>query len=87
MALASKLSGLQIHSVPEIDRVKKRLRHHAGVNIHFLIVVPDWPMAEMAQVSGLEAEPDSTPEEVRRIITSEVERWTPVIKSIGLQLE
>jgi hypothetical protein len=84
MALASKLSGLQIHSVPEIDRVKKRLRHHAGV---FLIVVPDWPMAEMAQVSGLEAEPDSTPEEVRRIITSEVERWTPVIKSIGLQLE
>jgi tripartite-type tricarboxylate transporter receptor subunit TctC len=37
--------------------------------------------------SGLEAEPDSTPEEVRAIITSEVERWTPVIKSIGLQLE
>jgi tripartite-type tricarboxylate transporter receptor subunit TctC len=37
--------------------------------------------------SGLEAEPDSTPEEVRRIVASEVERWTPVIKRIGLQLE
>jgi len=37
--------------------------------------------------SGLEPEPDSTPEEVRRIMASEVERWTPVIKGIGLQLE
>jgi tripartite-type tricarboxylate transporter receptor subunit TctC len=37
--------------------------------------------------SGLEPEPNSTPEEVRRILTSEVERWTPVIKGIGLRLE
>jgi tripartite-type tricarboxylate transporter receptor subunit TctC len=37
--------------------------------------------------SGLEPEPDSTPDEVRRIVTSEVARWTPVIKGIGLQLE
>lgn len=37
--------------------------------------------------SGLEPESDSTPEEVRRIMASEVERWTPVIKGIGLQLE
>ena len=37
--------------------------------------------------SGLEPEPDSTPETVRQILASEVERWTPVIKGIGLQLE
>ena len=37
--------------------------------------------------SGLEPEPDSTPQEVRRILASEVERWAPVIKGIGLQLE
>jgi tripartite-type tricarboxylate transporter receptor subunit TctC len=37
--------------------------------------------------SGLEPEPDSAPQEVRRIVSSEVERWTPVIKDIGLQLE
>jgi len=37
--------------------------------------------------SGLEPEPDSTLDEVRRIMASEVERWTPVIKGIGLQLE
>ena len=37
--------------------------------------------------SGLEPEPESTPEEVRRVLTSEIERWTPVIKGIGLQLE
>jgi tripartite-type tricarboxylate transporter receptor subunit TctC len=37
--------------------------------------------------SGLEPQPDSAPEEVRRILSSEVERWTPVIKGIGLQLE
>ena len=37
--------------------------------------------------SGLEPEPDSTPDEVRRILASEVERWIPVIKGIGLQLE
>jgi tripartite-type tricarboxylate transporter receptor subunit TctC len=37
--------------------------------------------------SGLEPEPDSTPEEVRRILASEVERWTPVIKGIGLELQ
>jgi len=37
--------------------------------------------------SGLEPEPDSTPEEARRIVASEIERWTPVIKGIGLQLE
>ena len=37
--------------------------------------------------SGLEPEPDSTPQEVRRMVSSEVERWTPVIRDIGLQLE
>jgi tripartite-type tricarboxylate transporter receptor subunit TctC len=37
--------------------------------------------------SGLEPKPDSTPEEVRRILASEVERWTPVIKGIGLELQ
>jgi tripartite-type tricarboxylate transporter receptor subunit TctC len=37
--------------------------------------------------SGLEPEPDSGPQEVRRILSSELERWTPVIKDIGLQLE
>jgi tripartite-type tricarboxylate transporter receptor subunit TctC len=37
--------------------------------------------------SGIEPEPNSTPQEVRRIIASEVERWTPVIKGIGLQLD
>src|ERR1043165_3098335 len=37
--------------------------------------------------SGLEPEPDSTPEEAQRIIAGEIERWTPVIKGIGLQLE
>jgi len=37
--------------------------------------------------SGLEPEPDSTPDEVRRIMASEMERWAPVIKGIGLQLE
>jgi tripartite-type tricarboxylate transporter receptor subunit TctC len=37
--------------------------------------------------SGLELQPDSTPEELRRILSSEVERWTPVIKGMGLQLE
>lgn len=37
--------------------------------------------------SGLEPEPDSTPEQVRRIMASELERWAPVIKEIGLQLE
>lgn len=37
--------------------------------------------------SGLEPEPDSTPEEVRRVLSSEAERWKPVIKDIGLQLD
>jgi tripartite-type tricarboxylate transporter receptor subunit TctC len=37
--------------------------------------------------SGLDPEPKSTPQEVRRIVASEVERWAPVIKDIGLQLE
>ena len=37
--------------------------------------------------SGLEPEPDSAPEEFRRMIASEVDRWAPVIKGIGLQLE
>jgi tripartite-type tricarboxylate transporter receptor subunit TctC len=37
--------------------------------------------------SGLEPEPDSTPDQVRRIIASEVDRWAPVVKAIGLQLE
>jgi tripartite-type tricarboxylate transporter receptor subunit TctC len=37
--------------------------------------------------SGLEPEPDGTPEEVRSILASEVERWAPVIKGIGLQLD
>ena len=37
--------------------------------------------------SGLEPEPDSTPDEARRIVAGEVERWAPVIKGIGLQLE
>jgi tripartite-type tricarboxylate transporter receptor subunit TctC len=37
--------------------------------------------------SGLEPEPESTPQEVRRIVASELERWAPVIKHIGLQLE
>jgi tripartite-type tricarboxylate transporter receptor subunit TctC len=37
--------------------------------------------------SGLEPEPDSTPDEMRRILASEVERWTPVVKGIGLQLD
>jgi tripartite-type tricarboxylate transporter receptor subunit TctC len=37
--------------------------------------------------SGLEPEPESTPQEVRRIVASEVERWAPVIKDIGLQLD
>ena len=37
--------------------------------------------------SGLEPEPDSTPGEARHIVASEIERWTPVIKGIGLQLE
>jgi tripartite-type tricarboxylate transporter receptor subunit TctC len=37
--------------------------------------------------SGLEPELDSAPQEVRRIMASEVERWAPVIKDIGLQLE
>jgi tripartite-type tricarboxylate transporter receptor subunit TctC len=37
--------------------------------------------------SGLEPEPDRTPEEVRSVVASEVERWTPVIKGIGLQLD
>jgi tripartite-type tricarboxylate transporter receptor subunit TctC len=37
--------------------------------------------------SGLEPEPESTPEEVRHIMASEVKRWTPVVKGIGLQLD
>jgi tripartite-type tricarboxylate transporter receptor subunit TctC len=37
--------------------------------------------------SGLEPELDSTPEGIHRMVSSEVERWTPVIKGIGLQLE
>jgi hypothetical protein len=37
--------------------------------------------------SGLEPESNSSPQELRRVLLSEVERWTPVIKGIGLQLE
>lgn len=37
--------------------------------------------------SGLEPEPESTPQEVRRLVSSEVERWRPVIKDIGLRLD
>jgi len=37
--------------------------------------------------SGLEPEVDSRPEDVRNVLLSEVERWTPVIRGIGLQLE
>jgi tripartite-type tricarboxylate transporter receptor subunit TctC len=37
--------------------------------------------------SGLEPEPDGTPEQVRSVLASEVERWAPVIKGIGLQLD
>jgi tripartite-type tricarboxylate transporter receptor subunit TctC len=37
--------------------------------------------------SGLEPEANSSPQEVRRVVSSEVERWTPVIKGIGLQLD
>ena len=50
-------------------------------------VMADKRLQQFLLDSGLEPEPDSTPEEVRRIMTSEVERWTPVIKDIGLQLQ
>jgi len=37
--------------------------------------------------SGLEPELESTPEGVRRTLAEEVERWTPVIKGLGLQVD
>jgi tripartite-type tricarboxylate transporter receptor subunit TctC len=50
------------------------------------LVMADKGFQKFLVDSGLEPEFDSTPEEVRRILLSEVERWTPVIKSIGLDL-
>ena len=37
--------------------------------------------------SGLEPDLESTPEGVRRTLAEEVERWTPVIKGLGLQVD
>ena len=50
-------------------------------------VMADKSLQKFLLDSGLEPETDSTPEKVRQIVASEVERWTPVIKGIGLQLE
>jgi tripartite-type tricarboxylate transporter receptor subunit TctC len=51
------------------------------------VVMAEKAFQQFLRNSGLEPEPDSTPEEARRIVASEIERWTPVIKGIGLQLE
>lgn len=50
-------------------------------------VMADKALQKFFLESGLEPETDSTPEGVRQVLASEVERWTPVIKGIGLQLE
>jgi len=50
-------------------------------------VMADMKFQKFLIDSGIETEPNYTPQEVRRIIASEVERWTPVIKGIGLQLD
>jgi tripartite-type tricarboxylate transporter receptor subunit TctC len=50
-------------------------------------VMADKPLQKFLLDSGLEPELNSTPEGVRHVLASEVERWTPVIKGIGLQLE
>jgi tripartite-type tricarboxylate transporter receptor subunit TctC len=50
-------------------------------------VMADKALQQFLLDSGLEPETDSTPESVRQILASEVERWAPVIKGIGLQLE
>ena len=51
------------------------------------VVMAEKALQRFLLESGLEPEPDSTPEQVRRIMASELERWAPVIKEIGLQLE
>ena len=50
-------------------------------------VMADGAFQKFLLDSGLEPEPDSTPETVRQTVSAEVERWTPVIRGIGLQLE
>ena len=50
-------------------------------------VMADKALQQFLVESGLEPETDSTPAAMRQILASEVERWAPVIKSIGLQLE
>ena len=66
------------HTSPDIVRKLADANHAVMADAKFQKFLID---------SGIEPEPNSTPEEVRRIIASEVERWTPVIKGIGLQLD
>jgi len=50
-------------------------------------VMPDTALQKFFLDSGLEPERESTPKGVRRTLAEEVERWTPVIKGLGLQVD
>ena len=42
---------------------------------------------EQLIASGLELPPDSSPERMWRFVESEIARWTPIIRAIGLKLD
>lgn len=47
----------------------------------------DRELQRMFASSGFEPDPDSGPDKARRLVESEIEKWTPIIKSIGLKLD
>jgi tripartite-type tricarboxylate transporter receptor subunit TctC len=42
---------------------------------------------EQLVASGFEIPADSSPERMRRVFETEITRWTPVIKAVGLKLD
>src|SRR5712692_7903106 len=51
------------------------------------VAMADDDMQRLMVASGLEPQPDSTPESTRRFVAAEIARWAPVIKRIGLKLD
>ena len=51
------------------------------------VAMSDAAFRQLLTASGLEPQPESTPEKTRRFLEDEIARWTPVIRSIGLKLE
>jgi tripartite-type tricarboxylate transporter receptor subunit TctC len=47
----------------------------------------DKQFVDLLVASGFEPHMDNTPEEAKRFVRAEIERWVPVIKRIGLKLD